>query len=181
MSLENPTFEGISLGRVPGWETGAFVNWYPGDEFDASNSYAAPRFHQADDPRQWINGATLQIDTEPWVKLRAWVFQTVEMPPGTRAEFEVGAMGFVRDQAGGYVLKAGIDPDGGEGCDAARWSEEQIYNQGAGVVTLTSPAVTVGPKGQVTVCLFAETQYAQVYHAAFFDDASLNVLATPAA
>jgi hypothetical protein len=89
-------------------------------------------------------------------------------------------MGFVKDQAGGYILKAGIDPDGGEGCEAARWSEESVYNQGAGVVTLTSPVVTVGPNGRVTVCMFAETQYAQVYHAAFFDDASLNVLTAAA-
>jgi len=33
------------------------------DEFDPATSYTAPRFHQADDPRQWINGPTLQIDT----------------------------------------------------------------------------------------------------------------------
>jgi hypothetical protein len=156
------------------------VNWSPGDEFDASTAYAAPRFHQADDPRQWISGPTLQIDTEPWVKLRAWVFQSVEMDPGTRVDFEVRAMGFVKDQAGGYILKAGIDPEGGGGCEAARWSQESVYNQGAGVVTLTSPAVTVGQEGLVTVCMFAETQYAQVYHAAFFDDASLNVLASTA-
>jgi hypothetical protein len=36
--------------------------------------------------------------------------------------------------------------------------------------------VVAGPEGRVTVCAFAETQFAQVYHAAFFDDAALIAL-----
>ncbi|MEA3340868.1 MAG: hypothetical protein U9R15_12970 [Chloroflexota bacterium] len=174
--LENPTFENIQGNSIPGWHTGSFVNWAPGDDFDAAASYAAPRFHQADDQRQWIDGPTLQIDTEPWVKLRAWVFQTVEVEPGSSAQFEVQARGFVEDTAGGYILRAGLDPDGGEGCEAARWGDERIANQDDGVITLTAPEATVGQAGRVTVCLFAETQFAQVYHAAFFDDAALTVL-----
>lgn len=174
--LENPTFENILENSIPGWHTGSFVNWASGDDFDPSSSYAASRFHQADDQRQWINGPTLQIDTEPWVKLRAWVFQTVEVEPGSSAQFEAHGMGFVEDTTGGYILKAGIDPDGGEGCEAARWGDEQITNQDDGVITLAAPKATVGQAGKVTVCLFAETQFAQVYHAAFFDDATLTVL-----
>jgi hypothetical protein len=173
--LENPTFEGVLENFIPGWQTGAFVNWAPGDEFDAATSYAAPRFHQADDPRQWIDGPTLQIDTVPWVKLRAWVFQTVNVGPGSRVQFRVCAVGFVKETAGGYILKVGVDPDGGEGCEAAQWGAEQIVNQNDGVVELISPKVVVGQAGQVTVCMFAETQFAQVYHAAFFDDAVLTV------
>jgi hypothetical protein len=173
--LENPTFEGVLENFIPGWQTGAFVNWAPGDEFDAATSYAAPRFHQADDPRQWIDGPTLQIDTVPWVKLRAWVFQTVNVGPGSRVQFRVRAAGFVKETAGGYILKVGVDPDGGEGCEAAQWGAEQIVNQNDGVVELISPKVVVGQAGQVTVCMFAETQFAQVYHAAFFDDAVLTV------
>lgn len=175
-SLENPTFERIRENSIPGWYVGSFVNWAAGDDFDPATSYAAPRFHQADDQRQWINGPTLQIDTVPWVKLRAWVFQTVEVGPGSRVEFQVRAMGFVKEMMGGYILKAGVDPDGGEGCEAAQWGDEQITNQEDGVILLTSPQVAAGPAGRVTVCMFAETQFAQVYHAAFFDDASLTTL-----
>ena len=174
--LENPTFEGIRENSIPGWRTGSLVNWAPGDDFAPATSYAAPRFHQADDQRQWINGPTLQIDTEPWVKLRAWVFQTVKLKPGSRVQFQARAMGFVTDTTGGYILKAGLDPEGGEGCEAARWGDEQITNQENGAITLTAPEVTAGQAGRVTVCLFAETQFAQVYHAAFFDDASLTTL-----
>ncbi len=85
-------------------------------------------------------------------------------------------MGFVEDTAGGYILKAGVDPVGGEGCEAAQGGGEQIANQGDGVVVLVSPEVVVGQAGRATVCMFAETQFAQVYHAAFFDDAALTVL-----
>lgn len=174
--LNNPTFEGIQENLIPGWHTGAFVNWAPGQKFDAGTSYAAPRFHQADDPRQRIDGATLQIDTVNWVKLRAWVFQAVELEAGSRVQFQVEAAGFVKDTAGGYILKAGVDPDGGEGCEAAQWGEEQILNQNSGVAALFSPEAVAGSAGRVTVCMFAETQYAQIYHAAFFDNAALTVL-----
>lgn len=177
LPFQNTGFEGIGGNEIPGWETTALVNWQPGERFDAINSYAQPRFHQADDPRQRINGPTLQIDTEPWVKLKVWVFQTVGVEPGSRVQFRARAFGFVKDTKGGYILHAGIDPNGGAGCERARWSEDQIYNQNAGIVTLTSPRVTAGRDGRVTVCLYAETQYAQVYHAAFFDDAELLVTA----
>ena len=173
--LANPSFDGVLENLIPGWQTGAFVNWTAGDEFDPANSYAAPRFQQAGDPRQIIDGPTLQISTEPWVKLRAWVFQTVLVQPGSRVRFRVRAIGFVKDAAGGYILKAGVDPDGGAGCEAARWGGEKIVNQEDGVVELASPEVTAGQAGSVTVCMFAETQFAQVYHAAFFDDAALTV------
>jgi hypothetical protein len=68
-----------------------------------------------------------------------------------------------------------VDPDGGEGCDAVRWGTGQIVNQEDGVVELVSPEVVAGQAGRLTVCMFAETQFAQVYHAAFFDDAALAV------
>jgi len=173
--LENPTFDGVLVDFIPGWKTGAFVNWASGQDFDKVASFAAPRFHQADDPRQWIDGPTLQIDTAPWVKLRAWVYQTVPVAPGSRVQFQIHAVGFVQDTAGRYILKAGVDPSGADGCGNARWGDELLVNQDDGVVVLTSPKVTAGMGGQVTVCAFAETQFAQVYHAAFFDDAQLEV------
>jgi hypothetical protein len=178
--LENPTFDNIQENDIPGWQTGAFVNWTPGNPFDPATSYAAPRFHKADNPDQRINGSTLQIDTVDWVKLRAWVSQTVDVEPGSRVTFQVRAAAVVPDTAGGYLLKAGVDPAGGDGCDEAQWGGEQHVNQTDGVVTLVSPEVVAGEEGIVTVCMFAETQYAQVWHAAFFDDAGLVVtLPTP--
>ncbi len=174
--LENPTFDDIRENSIPGWQTGGFVNWTAGDTFDAVSSFAAPRFHHADDLRQGISGSTLQIDTTPWVKLRAWVFQTVEVEPGQRVQFQVLATGFVNDTSGGYILKAGVDPDGAEGCEEAEWGTAQIVNQEDGLIVLISPEVSVGEAGQATVCMFAESQFAQVYHAAFFDEALLTTL-----
>ena len=86
--LENPTFEGIQENFIPGWQTGAFVNWAGGPS-DPDTSYAEPRFHQADDPSQRIDGSTLQIDTEPYIKLQAWVFQQVDVGSGSRVVFQV--------------------------------------------------------------------------------------------
>ncbi len=174
--FENPTFDNISENSVPGWQTGGFVNWTAGDTFDAASSFAAPRFRRADDLRPEISGSTLQIDTTPGVKLRAWVFQMVEVEPGSRVQFQVLAIGFVQETSGGYILKAGVDPDGAEGCEEAQWGTEQIVNQEDGVVVLISPEVSVGEAGRATVCMFAEPQFAQVYHAAFFDEALLTTL-----
>jgi hypothetical protein len=173
--LENSTFDDIGRGDIPGWQTGAFVNWAGGPS-DPETSYAAPRFHQADDPAQRISGSTLQIDTEPYVKLQAWVFQQVDVGADSRVVFQVSAAAVVEDTAGGYFVRAGVDPDGGEGCDAAEWGDQRHLNQKDGVVILSSPVVAAGEGGRVTVCMFAETQYAQVWHAAFFDDANLTVL-----
>lgn len=175
MLLENPSFEGVSFNDVPGWQTGAFVNWQPGEELDPGGSYAEPRFSPATDQRRWINGATLKIHTYKWVKLRAWVFQTVDVAPGSRLQFQAQAKAFVDDTAGGYLMKVGVDPAGGEGCDQAQWGAQENVNQDDGIVTLMSPLVTVGAAGRATVCMFAETQYANTYHAAYFDEAEITV------
>jgi hypothetical protein len=175
-SLENPTFDDLQPDEIPGWQTGAFVNWAPGEDFDTNTSYAAPRFHQADNPMQRITGSTLQIDTVDWVKLQAWVFQQVDVGADHRVVFQVSTSAILKDTAGGYFVKAGVDPNGGEGCDAAEWGDQHHVNQNDGVVVISSPEVVVGESGRVTVCMFAETQYAQVWHAVFFDDAALTVL-----
>jgi hypothetical protein len=106
------------------------------------------------------------------------VFRTVDLAPGSRVRFQVRAVGFVKELSGGYILKAGVDPDGGEGCDEARWGRESILNQEDGVVVLESPETAVGEAGRATVCMFAETQFAQAYHAAFFDDAELIIVSS---
>jgi hypothetical protein len=103
------------------------------------------------------------------------VFQTIEVGAGNQVQFQARAVGFVKEMAGGYILKAGVDPDGGQGCDAVQWGAERIVNQEDGIVELVSPEVVAGEAGLVTICLFAETQFAQVYHAAFFDDATLTI------
>jgi hypothetical protein len=105
------------------------------------------------------------------------VYQTVTIKSASRVIFQVRAAAVVHDQAGGYFLKAGIDPNGNDGCAEVQWGEERHTNQGDGIVTLVSPEVVVDEEGLVTVCMFAETQYAQVWHAAFFDEAELIVLA----
>jgi hypothetical protein len=100
----------------------------------------------------------------------------VDVGAGSRVVFQVSARAVVKDTAGGYFLRAGVDPDGGAGCDAVEWGEQRHVNQGDGIVVLSSPDVVAGEGGRVTVCMFAETQYAQAWHAAFFDDAELTVL-----
>ncbi len=98
------------------------------------------------------------------------------MEPGSLVQFQVLAEAFVKEMAGGYILKAGVDPKGGDGCEGAQWGIEQVINQEDGVVTLVSPEVIVSQAGRVTVCMFAETQFAQAYHAAFFDEALLTTI-----
>ncbi len=178
MLLENPGFEGVSSDNVPGWQTGAFVNWQPGEKLDPDNSYGEPRFSPATDQRRWIEGATLKIHTYKWVKLRAWVFQTIELGPGSSLQFQALARAFTDDTESGYLMKVGVDPSGGEGCDQAQWGTQENINQEDDVVTLTSPSVTVGTAGRATVCMFAETQYANTYHAAYFDEAKVTVVST---
>jgi hypothetical protein len=173
--LENATFDDITPNNIPGWETGAYVNWHTGEEFDPVSSFAEPHFHKADNPDQRISGSTLQIDTVDWVKLQAWVYQSVDVGANSRVLFEVSAAATLKDPAAGYYVKVGIDPDGGDGCDAAQWGAQRHINQKDGVVTVVSPWITAGDEGQVTVCIFAETQYAQAWHAVFLDNAVLTV------
>lgn len=177
--LKNHAFEGIVDNSIPGWQTGAFVNWASGEKFNPVTSYAAPHFHEAESSRWRINGPTLQIDTARGAKLRAWVYQTVKVQPGSQVRFRVRAAAYVGERSGGYTLKVGVDPDGGEGCQAAHWGVSRIVNQTDGVVLLFSEEVVVSKASHVTVCMFAEPQFAQSYHAAFFDDAKLIALPPP--
>jgi hypothetical protein len=174
--LVNGDFEDILDDLVPGWEVAAFVNWEPGDDFDAEDSYARPEFRPADDSRRAISGSTLQIQTFQWVKFTVTLYQTVEAEPGARVQFEASAGGY--SGGAGILMRAGIDPRGGAACEDGLWQETQVVGQADGIVTLRSPAAAVGPEGRVTVCLFAEPQYAMIHNAAFFDDAVLQVLSS---
>jgi len=171
--LENGDFEEILPDSVPGWEVAAVVNWEPGDEFNPDASYARPEFRPADDPRRAINGSTLQIQTYQWVKFKVTLYQTVEVEPGSRVQFEAMAGGY--SSGGGIQVRAGIDPNGGAACEDGSWGDLLVVDQAMGAALLRSPEVVVGSEGLVTVCLFAEPQYAVTHNAAFFDDARLLV------
>ncbi len=168
--LVNPDFDMLMPNRIPGWQWDAFVNYRPGDNYDAHSSYAEPLFAASDDPVRNINGSTLKIETMRWVKFRAWVRQTVSVTAGSTVYFQVKANAFSSIEK--LRLGAGVDLTGVDDCSRAKWGEVTI-NQDDGVVTITSPRVVVGQNGQVTVCLFAEPNYPDVNNAAFFDQAVL--------
>lgn len=168
--IVNPDFDLLMPNRIPGWQWGAYVNYTPGDPYDPQNSYAEPMFTAADDPVRRIHGSTLKIETIRWLKFRAWVWQTVTVTEGSTVYFRIKADAF--SSIDKLILKAGIDPQGNEGCDGARWTEVRI-NQDDGIVTITSPRVIVGEEGRVTICFFAEPTYPDVNNAAFFDQAEL--------
>ena len=170
--LTNADFVDILPDSVPGWGMTAVVNWEPGDDFDPESSYTWPAFKPADDPRRVINGSTLQIESaHQYVKFRMTLYQTVTVESGSVVWFEAQANGFSSE--GGISMQVGIDPNGSPACGGGLWGDMQVVNQDSGVVTLYSPEAVVGPDGIVTVCLFAEPQYAVTSKAAFFDDAIL--------
>ncbi|MBN1262404.1 MAG: hypothetical protein JXB35_17120 [Anaerolineae bacterium] len=170
VELVNGEFDLLMPNRIPGWEWYADVNYRPGGDYDPQYSFAEPMFSAADDPVRRINGSTLKIETVRWLKFRAWVHQTVSVTTGSTVYFQVKANAF--SSIDNLVLRAGIDPNGNSGCDRARWGEVQI-NQDDGIVTISTPRLTVGEAGRVTVCLYAEPLYPDTNNAAFFDQAVL--------
>jgi hypothetical protein len=168
--LVNADFDMLMPNRIPGWQWDAYVNYQPGDEYDPQESFAEPLFEAADDPVRRINGSTLKIETIRWLKYQAWVYQTVSVTTGSSVYFQVKANAY--SSIDDIIMGAGVDPRGGEGCDGAEWNRVTI-NQDDGVVTITSPRVTVREKGAVTACLYAEPRYPDVNNAAFFDQAEL--------
>jgi len=169
--LINPGFKDVSADYIPGWSWWAEDNFSPGGPYNPDTSFDTPLFKLADDPVRVINGPTLQIDATQHLKFKVHVFQTVPVSPTARVRFEVTAGAF--SGSGVIQLAAGIDPDGGPDCANARWSDVVLLNQGAGAQRLVAPRATAGPRGQVTVCLYAEPVYAAISNAAFFDDAEL--------
>ncbi len=174
VELVNPDFDLLLTNRIPGWQWDAYINYQPGGDYDPATSYAEPMFSAADDPVRRIHGSTLQIETIRWLKFRAWVYQTVSVTTGSLVTFQIDAGAF--SSIDSLLVRAGVDPEGNEGCQEAVWGTEQAINQDSGVVTLRSRQVTVGESGRVTVCFFAEPRYPDVNNAAFFDRAQLTVL-----
>ncbi len=174
VTLVNGDFEDIAFDHVPGWEMTALVNWQPGQEFNPDFSYARPEFLPGD--RQ-IHGSTLQIQTFQWVKFQVTLYQVITLTAGTRARFEIYARGY--SNMGGIQVRAGIDPTGNPACQQGAWGDTQVIDQSSGLVLLQSPAAAVGRGGRMTVCFFAEPQFASQFHAAYFDDATLTILSSP--
>ena len=141
VTLEGPEFDFIMPNRIPGWEWDAYLNYKPGDDFDPEDSYAEPLFTAADDPVRQINGATLKVETQRWLKFRTWVHQTVTVPVGSEVMFEIKAKAF--SSIDSLIVKAGIDLTGAENCFRAEWGQEMRINQGSGTVTLASPSLIV--------------------------------------
>ena len=171
-SLLNPGFEGIRNNVIPGWQWWALDNFSSGSEYDPANSFETPLFKQADDPARFINGPTLQIDGAGFLKFRVHVFQTVYVAPNATVRFYASARAYTDDLA--IKVAAGVDPNGGAGCQDAIWGEIEAINQDDGIVWVIARKVTAGPVGRVTVCLYAEPLYPAVNNAVFFDDATLS-------
>lgn len=171
VGLQNPGFEGVSSDLIPGWSWWAEDNFTPGGEYNPDSSFETPLFKLADDPARRISGPTLQIDAVQHLKFKVHVFQTVPVSPTTRVEFQASAGAFA--EIGVIWVNAGIDPEGGPDCTNAEWSEPVALEQTQGVRTVAAPWVKAGSAGRVTVCLYAETLYAAISNAAFFDDAEL--------
>jgi len=170
VSINNPDFDFLMPNRIPGWEWDADVNYRSGDEYHVQYSYAEPMFAAADDPARRIDDSTLKVETVRWVKFRAWAYQTVTVTPESLVYFKIKANAF--SSIDRLIIKAGVDPNGGDGCEDAQWGEILI-NQDDGIETVASPRVVVGEEGRVTICFFAEPRYPDINNAAFFDQAEL--------
>lgn len=141
VTLEGPDFDFVMPNRIPGWDWDAYVNYRSGEDFDPENSYAEPLFTRADDPARQIDGATLKVETQRWLKFRTWVHQTITAPVGSEVTFEIKAKAF--SSIDSLIVKAGIDPTGAENCFRAEWGPEMRINQDSGTVTLVSPSIIV--------------------------------------
>jgi hypothetical protein len=183
--LTGAEFDFLLPNRIPGWDWYAFVNYRSGDEYDPDTSFAEPVFTAADDPLRQINGTTLKVETIRWLKFRTWIHQSVTVTTGSSVYFRIKAKAF--SSVDRLIVRAGIDPQGAQDCNNARWGEELMINQDSGVVTIASPRITAAggtvndddeetpTLSAVTVCFYAEPRYAHVNNAAFFDQAELIV------
>jgi hypothetical protein len=173
LGLQNPGFEDVGGGTIPGWSWWAEDNFTPGEAYNPDTSFDTPLFKQADDPVRFIDGPTLQIDAEEHLKFKVHVFQTVTVSPTASVRFQVS--GGAYSDIGIVQMAAGIDPDGGPDCTNAQWSDVVAVDQEQGVRSIAAPQVVAGRSGQVTVCLYAEPLYAAISNAAFFDNAEMTV------
>lgn len=183
--ISGAEFDFLLPNRIPGWKWTAFVNYQSGDEYNPDSSFAEPVFTAADDPLRQINGTTLKVETLRWLKFRTWIHQSVTVTAESTVYFRIKAKAF--SSLDSLIVKAGIDPQGADNCNNARWGKEMHINQDSGVVTLTSPQI-IAPRiavdddaevdtdlSRITLCFYAEPKYPHINNAAFFDQAELVV------
>ena len=172
-ALMNGTFE-EGLGHWMTWASER--KSYDGSELNYQESYFTPAFKMADDPRRFINNATLQIDGVEFTRWQGGVYQVVNVPPEAELWFTAAAAVFStgQDAQGHIAVVAGIDPGGKDGCANAVWSEPVNIGHEQKGGRVASPRVKVGSEGRATVCLRGEPQYPLYKNALFVDDVTLN-------
>jgi len=177
--LQNPSFE----YGTDNWSTWAYqksaLQEGSKSEPDLNLTFVMPYFAQSEP--SWDkegDGVAGMVSGQKWSKFRAGYYQTVNVPAGSRVRFSVWVNGLCQADNGDkcpVLLRAGINPNGGTTWDSGniQWVDVQVgdskYKQ------LTTPEVTVGDKGSVTVFTWGEPQYPVIYNAAYFDEASLIV------
>jgi len=192
-----PLMQGVNLLQNPNFEQGleGWHGWYyeniimppNGKEPNLHLSFYPPDFITSEpkwDKRGDKEGERVAaaVSGLHYTKFRAGLYQTVDVPSGSRVRFSVWVNGFCEDDKKTrcpVILRAGIDPTGGTDwqSDSVQWVETQISNQQYEL--LTPPEVQVGRNGRVTVFAWGEPRYPVLYNAAYFDEASLVVTVPP--
>jgi LysM repeat protein len=171
VALGNASFE---QGTTNGW-----VFWSKpeeivkiGKDLDINNSWYTPMFvPNQDSSRVHSGGQALEINNE-YRRWRGGVYQTVSATPGTKVIFRIWAQGYTTTGQK-MIVRAGIDPNGGTSVDAATWGGTAW--PGESYLQVSTPEVTVGGGGRVTVFTLAEAPSPDQKTAIFFDDASLEI------
>ena len=199
-AMASPPAQGGNLLQNPSFEYGtdSWNTWYlqkivlqegSKTETNLDASFNAPYFGQSepkwDKESNGAEGAAGMVSGQKWWKFRGGFYQSVDVPAGSRVRFSVWANALCQADNGEkcpVLLRAGINPNGGTTWDSGniQWVDVQVGNNK--YAQLTTPEVTVGEKGRVTVFTWGEPQYPVIYNAAYFDEASLVVTAAaPAA
>jgi len=185
--LQNPSFEG-SLSGDWQWQFWYYEAMVMKDdnkkEPDLDRSFFAPVFLPSESKwDQESNGAVGTagaVSNQAWTKSRGGFYQTVDIAPGTCVRFSVWVNEFCQTDDGSIcpvLLRAGIDPNGGTNwaSNNVQWVQTTISDRAYAHLTLLP--VSVGQGGKVTVFTWGEPFYPAHYNAAYFDEASLVVMA----
>jgi hypothetical protein len=192
-----PLMQGVNLLQNPNFEQGleGWQGWYyenivmppKGKEPNLQLSFYPPDFITSE-PKWDKSGdkegerVAAAVSGLHYTKFRAGLYQTVDVPSGSRVRFSVWVNGFCEDDKKTrcpVILRAGIDPTGGTDWQSSnvQWVVTQSGNQQYEL--LTPPEVQVGRNGRVTVFAWGEPRYPVLYNAAYFDEASLVVTVPP--
>jgi hypothetical protein len=185
--LQDPSFEDAPSGNWQ-WNFWSYQVMVMKDdnkkEPDLDKSFFAPNFlpseSEWDKESNGSEGTAGAISNQAWTKFRAGFYQTVDVAPGTCVHFSVWANEFCQtddNQSCPILLRAGIDPSGGN-----NWMSDDVLWVGTTISSreytlLTVPLASVGQRGRVTVFTWGEPLYPVHYSSAYFDEASLVVVA----